>query len=48
VIPPDLSALKELNMLSEVKYLIKALQGLTSGEMALPPVSPEVIHIQSF
>jgi hypothetical protein len=29
------------------KY-IKALQGLTSGEIALPPVAPEVIHIQSF
>jgi len=27
---------------------IKALQGLMSREMALPPVAPEVIHIQSF
>jgi hypothetical protein len=29
------------------KY-IKALQGLMLREMALPPVAPEVIHIQSF
>jgi hypothetical protein len=29
------------------KY-IKALQGLTSREISLPPVAPEVIHIQSF
>jgi len=29
------------------KY-IKAFQGLTSREWALPPVAPEVIHIQSY
>jgi hypothetical protein len=29
------------------KY-IKTFQGLTSGERTLPPVAPEVIHIQSF
>jgi len=38
---------QEINSTQKGQY-VKALQGLKPGEMTLPPVSPEVIHIQSF